>query len=176
MNFVAESIKIRDLPVVLGFMSLLLCHQQAFGQNVPLPNANSNRPLQPGPPPERSSCAIVLVEAGQLRQGVDGMELSSKLAGGRPGVIQVSAKGGRFRLSIDDPVGFRNAPTNGNQDMTLIRSFLGYGATNFAERPGSSSVQLKNGDTTIETHLVAQRISDPFPAGSYDAELTVRCE
>ena len=125
---------------------------------------------------DKNFCQITLLESGVLRPSVDSMELGSRFAGGRSGIVEVSTGGNRFWLSIDQPLGFDLAPPQGNDDVTITASFSGHGATNFAETSGNFSTKLKRGVTRVETHLAAQRFSAPFPAGEYGTTLTIRCE
>ncbi|MEP1208838.1 MAG: hypothetical protein ABJM29_14175 [Rhizobiaceae bacterium] len=125
----------------------------------------------------RNFCQIVLVEPGLLRPSVDSMALSSKSAGGRAGVVEVTTgRRRRHRIVIDQATGFSRAPAQGNSDVSMTTSFSGQGATNFGERQGNLRRRLRRGTTRIETHMEAKRLTDPFPAGEYGAELTIRCE
>ncbi|MCB1387370.1 MAG: hypothetical protein KDJ80_15640 [Nitratireductor sp.] len=122
------------------------------------------------------TCLIYVTEDGALHQRPGTNELSSFGAGGRPGRLEVTATHNSFKLSIEQPFGFRVAPQDGNQNVVFTSSFSGTGATNFSLRPGNERQKLQIGTTHVEAHLVADRGGDSFPAGTYQAQLTVRCE
>lgn len=122
-------------------------------------------------------CQIVLVNEGNLHEIPGTYKLSSRGSGGQPGVAQVTATNAGFRVTIDQPLGFMNAPAGGNSSVLMKASYSGSGSSNFSETPGDIEQRLSRGTTTIETHLVAERTDGtPFPAGRYTAELTLRCE
>ncbi len=122
-------------------------------------------------------CQIVLVNEGNLHEIPGTYKLSSKGGGGRPGVAQVTTSNSSYRVTVDQPLGFINAPFGGNSSVLMKASYSGSGSSNFSETPGDIEQKLKRGTTTIETNLVAERSDGtPFPAGRYTAELTLRCE
>ncbi len=123
------------------------------------------------------SCTIEKVSDGNIQPNIANNELTSKSFGGFGGQLKVTATRGRYRLVVDDPLGFSQSPPNGGDAMTMETSFLGNGATNFAERPGNARIRIRRGVTFIETHFVAKKLNQKtFPAGNYQATLTLRCE
>jgi hypothetical protein len=121
-------------------------------------------------------CMIVVTDDGEIYNMPGTNRLTSSGAGGRPGRAAVYASHNSFRLSIDPPLGFRSAPTGGNNGVVFTTSFSGNGATSFSRRPGSSDQKLREGVTQVEVDFVADRGNDTFPAGNYQAELLLRCE
>jgi hypothetical protein len=121
-------------------------------------------------------CQIILNQPGLLRSSVDNMKLSSKANGGSSARAQILASNSSYNISIDEASGFTMAPVGGNDQTTFRSSVIGYGASTFAETPGTIPTRMKRGQTDLEIDLVAERISEPFPAGEYSAELTLRCE
>ena len=124
----------------------------------------------------KHACVIVVTEGGKFGTSVDNSVLSSKLSRGLPGQAQVTTTNSSFELSIDPPLGFTSSP-GATTDYEMVASMSGIGATNFSERPGTSSVRVKKGITEVQAHLQAKTNSgDPFAAGSYSSEITLRCE
>lgn len=124
----------------------------------------------------RHYCQIVLTSPGTLRPSVDNMNLSSKNIGGNAAGAQIITTNSSFDVSIDEPLGFTISPTGGDDAVTFKTSMMGNGTTNFSETPGHITTSVKRGRTELEIHLTAERLIDPFPAGQYGAELTLRCE
>jgi hypothetical protein len=114
--------------------------------------------FQNGDPGNKHFCAIVVTQPGSLAASPDNMELSSRQAGGRPGIAQITATNSSFDLTIDPPSGFNLAPSGG------------------AEASGAFPMDIKRGVSQIEANFVATRNGSPFPAGQYSAELVLRCE
>ena len=121
-------------------------------------------------------CQITLLQAGNLAASIDNMALSSRLAGGAAGIANVETDKQNYEISIDAMQGFNQSPIGGSDDMNMSVLYSGTGSTNFSETAGNLSVGLNKGITRVETHLVAVRNTDPFPAGDYGAELILRCE
>ncbi|MCC0019980.1 MAG: hypothetical protein H6888_02785 [Nitratireductor sp.] len=121
-------------------------------------------------------CIIVVTDDGAIYNMPGTNRLTSSGSGGRPGRASVYASRKSYRLSIDPPLGFRSAPAGGNSGVVFSTSFSGNGATSFSRRPGSSDQKLREGVTRVEVDFVADRGNDTFPAGSYQAELNLRCE
>ena len=125
----------------------------------------------------RPSCQIFIVDPGRLGASIENTSLDSKLMNGRPGTVQVFARTGNYRLSIDPPLGFSASPVGGSTAVVMRATFSGQGKTNFSERDGNTAIRLRRGLTTIRTHLTASRTDgNPFPPGNYSAEVTMRCE
>lgn len=122
------------------------------------------------------TCLIAVGTSGVIAPNIEATELSSKGYGGAPGSVDVLTSAGSFSLVVEAPLGFSLSPVGGNDDVTFSASYSGFGATAFSEQPGKIPVRLKNGLTSIQTHLVATRASGLFPSGLYRADLIVRCE
>ena len=122
-------------------------------------------------------CILFVINPGVLGTSIESKELSSKLMNGRSGNVQVYSPSSNFSVTLDAPLGFSAFPAGGSESVVMSASFLGQGDTNFSERDGTSGIRLKRGLTNLQTHLSASRSDGmPFPAGTYAAELTVRCE
>lgn len=121
-------------------------------------------------------CAIIVSQNGILRPNIENTELSSRQMGGAPGVASVVATRSSYDISIDQTIGFTNAPAGGGDNTAFSATYSGYGAANFIETPGDVPVGIKKGTTTVETHFIATRTADAFPAGNYAGELVLRCE
>ncbi|NKB54305.1 MAG: hypothetical protein GKR97_19200 [Rhizobiaceae bacterium] len=121
-------------------------------------------------------CQIVLVEDGVLAQSSDQQQLSSKEVGGAAGRLQITTTSGKYKVSIDTPAGFTAMPAGGGADVTYLSDYSLTGATAAAETSGATETKLKRGLTDMRAHFTANRLTDPFPAGTYSSVLTVRCE
>jgi hypothetical protein len=127
------------------------------------------------PGPGRQFCQIELQGEGQVRPSLDNMVLSSRNAGGRSAQAQVTATNSSWRINIDPPAGFSNAPAGGG-NAAFATWFSGQGATNFSMTPGSEPMRVRRGRTQVTIDFEAQHQGTGFPAGDYAAELTLRCE
>ncbi len=128
---------------------------------------------------DNNACVITLVQSGQLGVSADTKQLSSKLAGGRPGIAEIASLR-NYWISVDGPSFFLTAPGNGNSGVSFATTYSGTNiirGRSFAEQPGSNAVRLRGGlsVTRVTINLVANR-PDNFPGGEYMALTTVRCE
>jgi hypothetical protein len=128
---------------------------------------------------DNNSCVITLIQSGELGVSPDMRQLSSKLAGGRPGIADITSRRNYF-ISVDGPSFFMTAPAGGNNGVTFTTTYSGTDISrgrNFAEQPGSQAVRLRGNVSTtrVNIHLVANR-PDNFPGGDYSALTVVRCE
>ncbi len=125
----------------------------------------------------KHSCEIVVVSPGTIGANIENRVLSSKLIGGRAGTAHIKATNSSYSLTVDNPVGFSTMPAGGSNGVIMTASFMGNGVTNFSETPGNYDVRIKKGLTIVQAHMTAERTDgDPFPAGFYSAQLTLRCE
>lgn len=126
-----------------------------------------------------NACVITLIQSGQLGVSPDMRQLSSKLAGGRPGIADITSRR-NYTISVDGPSFFMSGPGGANNGVTFTTTYAGTSINRgrtFAEQPGSQGVQLRGATSTtrVNVHLVANR-PDNFPGGDYMALTTVRCE
>lgn len=126
-----------------------------------------------------NACVIYLGQTGELGNNADNTQLSSKIAGGRPATAQIYSLA-RYWISVDSPTFFINQPSGGSDNATFTTTYSAqsvYRGLNFGEIPGSTQRRLNNGYsiTQVNIHLVANK-PDGFPAGTYMALTTVRCE
>lgn len=129
-----------------------------------------------------NNCSIVLQGAGgTLGVNANGNQLSSKLAGGAPGVARVTS-GSNYWLQADVVPYFVMAPTGGDTGVTYSTTFSGQAinarGTTFAERAGTNRIRLRTGTSIqdITVHYQADRASGVFPAGNYRGIVVLRCE
>lgn len=128
----------------------------------------------------RDFCAIVLVDPGVLAESTDGLELSSKLAGGSAGVADIHS-GKNKKVSVDAPTTFTTMPADGDTNVTFQTFHSGVSVKagkNYTEVPGTKEVPITGNDsiTRVSVNLVATRTGDPFPGGTYSAVAVLRCE
>ena len=126
-----------------------------------------------------NACVIIVQREGTLVQNPAGTQLNSKLAGGQSGVADVYSIW-RYEVSVSGPFVFSSRPAGGDDGVTFTTLFSGqsiFRGRTFAEQPGNNAVRLRSGFsiTRINVNLIADR-PDPFPAGTYQADATVRCE
>jgi len=129
-----------------------------------------------GMPKGAHYCEIILTRGGSIKENYDHVTISSKIAGGKSGIANVTATKSSYSLHLDVPTAFSSAPSRGSDDTVFTGYYSGTGNTNFAEKTHKFSTRLKRGQSRISTHLVAKRSSGTFPQGTYAAELTLRCE
>lgn len=129
---------------------------------------------------ERDYCIIVLLSPGALAESTDSQVLSSKEAGGVPGVADVFA-GKNKKLSVDAPSSFDTMPVDGDNGVTFETFHSGasiVSGKDYSEFAGTKEVPITGSDsqTRISINLVATRTGDPYPGGSYSATAVLRCE
>ncbi len=145
-------------------------------------------PFASGPSISTEYCQIVINQSGVMTTNVGETVLSSKETGGSGGIATVTARRmrpsgiARFSVTLEAPTTFTSMPVGGDTGVTFATRFSGvsiYRGRNFNERRGNRRVRLRrNGDsiTEITGHLIATRTGLTFPAGTYDAVATLRCE
>jgi type 1 fimbria pilin len=126
-----------------------------------------------------NACVITLVQSGALGVSTDGRQLSSKVAGGQPGIADIASMR-NYDISVDGPSFFMEAPSGGNDAVTFTTTYSGASINrgrDFPEQPGSTLVKLRGATSTtrVNIHLVANKPTT-FPTGNYRAITTVRCE
>lgn len=123
------------------------------------------------------SCTIIVDNTpGVMSQNADTSILSSEQAGGQPARAQIIATNSSFRASIDAPSGFSVFPNNGNHNTEFSASFSSRGATKFLSVSEDVERRIKKGRSRIRIHMTAKRLNGSFPAGNYEATVTLRCE
>ena len=78
-----------------------------------------------------------------------------------------------FTLSAPAPAGFLSGPSGSNTSLSMATTYRINGG---AEIPGSTPTVVANGAKTMQVDLTATKTSGLFPAGAYQAQVTVRCE
>ncbi len=127
------------------------------------------------------TCTINVNSGGTLVADAGFQNLSSSIAGGVSGDVEVIATGNGFGLSIDVPSSFTSKPSENTTGETFSGSYLATGATSgtgsASGGSNSGALGLSNGTTGVSVDLVASKSgSDVFEAGSYEAVVTLRCE
>lgn len=134
--------------------------------------------------PASGPCLMFFQIPGQMGVSPDGRQLSSKIAGGTPGIAAIWSLN-PYVVTIDGPSFFMTMPGNGNDGVTFTTTYsadIRHGTTwqpiaSFTDRPSSQSFQLSTTPSYAYLHInvVANR-PDAFPGGNYTATATVRCE
>lgn len=120
-------------------------------------------------------CMVVVGNPGTIAPAIGNAAMSSKVAGGYSGTAEITATNSSYRATIMAPAGFSSSP-NLSAPVTFEAEFSGTGATNFFNTPGLTEVRIKRGVTSISADLTAKIHGSVFAAGSYQAEITLRCE
>lgn len=77
-----------------------------------------------------------------------------------------------YGISAPAPTNFLSAPSGGDANVTFASTYTIAGVT----YAGSTITRVSNATRTIPINLTATKSTGIFPAGSYHAEVTVRCE
>ena len=165
--------RLARLPHVLALGALALC-QSANVASTAQGNINFWGNIT-----TNNACVITLVQSGVLGVSTDGRQLSSKIAGGQPGIADIASMR-NYDISVDGPSFFMEAPNGGNDEVTFTTTYSGQSINrgrDFAEQPGSNKVKLRGATSTtrVNINLVASKTTG-FPGGTYRAITTVRCE
>ena len=127
-----------------------------------------------------NSCAVLVQQDGTLGVKSDFRQLSSKIAGGAPGIADVIAVG-NYNLSAITPSVFAVGPSAANTGVTRkvlysSANLLGGGAA-FAERDGSIPAPVTGLSwSRVTMNFDATRTGTTFPSGHYEALVVLRCE
>ena len=78
-----------------------------------------------------------------------------------------------FSVSAPAPSGFLSGPSGSNTNLSMATTYRINGG---AEIPGNTPQVVSNGAKTMQVDLTATKTSGLFPAGTYQAQVTVRCE
>lgn len=127
-----------------------------------------------------NQCAIVVNQTGVLGVSGDQKQLSSKLAGGRPGTATVTAFGS-FRLSAVTPSVYTIAPNGADTNVTRQVLFSGVktfgGGATFTEHDASIPERINgNSRTDVTLNFIGTRTGAAYPTGRYQAVVVLRCE
>lgn len=164
--------RVAAVALVAGLLSVSAIPQAVYSANRGMPFAVNLA--------DRQFCLInVLQQPGIFTANVTNTELSSKNAGGLPGIIDVQTTNGSFDLSIDTPLSFSLEPPGGGTNTNFAATMTGIfhsgpGNGTFAET--SAQTSLKKGLTNVVVHFIATRTIGTFPAGNYASVVTMRCE
>lgn len=128
------------------------------------------------------SCTIVVLSSGQMTPNAAIAVLGSAQPGGSAAQVKVTANSlictvlgllDCFRVSAPAPAAFTTYPSGGGAGVTFSTSYRVDGGAGIA---GSVQTEVLNGSHTVAVDLSAARASGVFPAGAYQAQVTVRCE
>ena len=128
------------------------------------------------------TCTITVVNAGTMTVNGALNVLSSGEAGGNAAIVTVEPDSlvcsilnllDCYGLSAPPPVAFLSAPAGGGDSVTYASTYAVDGG---APVNGAATTRLINGNYTVAVDLTASRAAGTFPAGAYQAQVTVRCE
>ena len=156
-----------------------------------LGGAQAQVPFNSGVILSQETCEIVVNSAGVMTTNAGETVLSSQEAGGQGGVATVTSRkltgnppglGPRFSVTFEAPSTFTTMPVGGDTGVTFEARFSGVSISrgrNFNNRLGSRPIRLRRRGvsiTEITGDLIATRTGSTFPAGTYSAIGTLRCE
>ncbi len=131
------------------------------------------------------SCTITVQNAGTLAISPTLNLLGSDQPGGASAVVTVkpSSLGCAglpvldplvcFGMSAPPPAAFLSEPAGGGTSVGFASTYAINGGLPIG---GAATTLLANGTHTVAIGLTATRSSGIFPAGTYQAQVTVRCE
>jgi hypothetical protein len=128
------------------------------------------------------TCTIMVQNAGTLAANPAINVLGSHLPGGNAAVVTVEPDSlvcsilnllDCYGLSAPPPVAFVSAPAGGGDNVSYAST---YSVNGGPAASGATVTRLVNGAYAVAIDLVATRSSGIFPVGSYQAQVTVRCE
>jgi hypothetical protein len=128
------------------------------------------------------SCTIMIGPSGTMMANPTLNVLGSRQAGGNAATVTINPQSllcnilaliDCYSISAPAPVSFLTAPSGAADNMTFASIFKINGG---ADIPGNTPVMVANGTKTVQVDLTATKSSGIFPAGTYQAQVTVRCE
>lgn len=162
--------RVRAVLAVLGLSLFVASPASADSEGIPFGGAVSTANV----------CTIVVTQTGIFVPNAAKTIMSSKFTGGRPGIANVIS-GSNYYVSASTYPFFTSYPPDGNTNTTFQVRHSGQNISRgrtYSERPGSTRVRLRTGNSTtrVSLHLIATRTGTPFPAGNYTGEVVLRCE
>ncbi|MBO6718048.1 MAG: hypothetical protein JJ913_08845 [Rhizobiaceae bacterium] len=128
------------------------------------------------------TCTILIQNNGTLAVNPAIDVLSSLQAGGNAARVTVEPDSlvcsilnllDCYRLSAPPPVAFVTAPAGGGDTVSFASTYRIDGG---AAISGATTTRLINDTYSVDVDLTATRAAGIFPTGSYQAQVTVRCE
>jgi hypothetical protein len=128
------------------------------------------------------TCTITVLSGGTLGHDPAIDTLGSREAGGAAAQVQVKANSvvctvlgllDCYRVSAPPPAAFAASPSGGDAGVAFSSSYSIDGGPDIA---GTTQTEVLNGTYSVAVDLSADRASGIFPAGTYQALVTVRCE
>jgi hypothetical protein len=129
------------------------------------------------------TCTIMIGASGTMKSNPSINIFGSKQAGGSSAGATITASSllctllnliDCYSVSAPAPIAFTSAPSGGDTNVSFASVFRLDGSG--LDNPGSAPQKLTNGTHTIQVDLTATKSPGIFPAGSYQAQVTVRCE
>lgn len=128
------------------------------------------------------TCTITVLSNGRMTPNAAIDSLSSSHAGGAAAQARVTANSlvcmvlgllDCYRISAPPPAAFLTYPGGGDAGVSFSSSYRVDGGPDMA---GAVQTEVLNGVHTVAVDLSANRASGVFPTGSYQAQVTLRCE
>jgi hypothetical protein len=128
------------------------------------------------------TCTIVVNTSGTITVSPALTVFGSKQPGGSQAAVTVTPSAlfcnvlqllDCFSVSAPAPAGFLSGPSGSNTNLSMATTYQINGG---AEIPGNTPQVVSNGAKTMQVDLTATKTSGLFPAGAYQAQVTVRCE
>jgi hypothetical protein len=128
------------------------------------------------------TCTVTVLSGGTLGHDAAIDTLGSREAGGSAAQVQIKANSvvctvlgllDCYRVSAPPPAAFGAYPPGGDAGVAFSSSYSIDGGPGIA---GTTQTEVLNGTYSVAVDLTADRTSGIFPAGAYQAQVTVRCE
>lgn len=128
------------------------------------------------------NCAITVLDSGRMVPDPAIGTLDSSRPGGSSARVQVNANStvcwvlgllDCYRISALAPASFLAYPAGGDTGATFSTSYRINGGNRMA---GAVQTEVLNGQHVVTVDLAATRAPGIFPAGTYQAQVTIRCE
>ncbi|WP_348643327.1 hypothetical protein [Mesorhizobium sp. B2-7-1] len=129
------------------------------------------------------TCTVIIGASGTMKLNPSINIFGSKQADGSSAGATITANSTLcsilnlldcYTVSAPAPVAFTSAPSGGDTNVTFASVFRLDGSG--LDVSGSSPQKLNNGTHTMQVDLTATKSPGIFPAGNYQAQVTVRCE
>ncbi|MBG1232239.1 hypothetical protein [Aestuariivirga litoralis] len=119
------------------------------------------------------TCVLAAGTAGTLTSAADFKKLSSSNAGGASASVNAMATSSNYTIKTIAPTSFS---VGDSSNVAFATQYNVNGATSAYQVPGATATKLNAGNSQIAVNLDAAKASGTFPAGTYTATVTVRCE
>ncbi len=120
-----------------------------------------------------NSCSLAAGTDGVLMPNIDSDVLSSKVTGGVNATVAALVTARGFTVRALAPIAFTLGDST---NVTFASNYSLTGSTTASNVAGATATTLNRGPHQVLVDLVATKSTGVFANGTYQAEVTVRCE